>query len=474
MGGRLLPRLEGRDDLAVRCLTRRPEELRPRVSEETEVAGGDVLDLPSLVDALTNVDAAYYLVHSMGSSGDFETKDRRGAENLAEAARRTGVSRIVYLGGLGEDEELSRHLRSRQEVGRILRDSGVPTLELRASIVIGSGSLSFEMIRTLVERLPVMVTPRWVRTPAQPIAVEDLLDYLERSLDVELPASRVIDIGGADVVSYEGIMREYARQRGLGRVMVPVPVLSPRISSLWLGLVTPLYARVGKKLVTSLVHPTVVHGNDAAELFPDVEPMGVEAAIRRARDKEDREFARTRWSDALSAAGERTTRGGATFGTRRVDSRAVTVAVPPERAFARVLRIGGEVGWYHANLLWRLRGWLDLLVGGVGMRRGRRDPERLLVGDALDFWRVEDVEPPELLRLRAEMKVPGRAWLQFEVEPLGESGGARIRQTAEFDPHGLAGILYWYALYPIHAYVFRGMLRGIARTEEEADGPEWP
>lgn len=434
-----------------------------------------MLDPASLVDALRDVDAAYYLVHSMGSSGDFEAQDRRGAENFAEAARQAGVSRIVYLGGLGEDEELSRHLRSRQEVGRILRDSAVPTLELRASIVIGSGSLSFEMIRSLVERLPAMVTPRWVRTPAQPIAVEDLLDYLERSLDVDLPASRVVDIGGADVVSYEGIMRAYARQRGLRRVMVPVPVLSPRLSSLWLGLVTPLYARVGRKLVTSLVHTTVVRGEDAAELFPEVRPMGVEAAIRRARASEDRDFARTRWSDSLSAAGERTSWGGATFGTRRVDSRTVTVAVPPERAFLPVRRIGGETGWYHADLLWRLRGWLDLLVGGVGVRRGRRDPERLRAGDALDFWRVEAVEPPELLRLRAEMKVPGRAWLQFEIESLEEEAGqaaaaSRIRQTAEFDPHGLAGLLYWYALHPIHAYVFRGMLRGIARAAREEAG----
>jgi len=291
------------------------------VSEHTEVAGGDVLDRDSLVGAFEGVDTALYLVHSMGSTGDFEEQDRIGARHFADAARAAGTSRIVYLGGLGEDEDLSRHLRSRQEVGRILRESGVPTLELQASIVIGSGSLSFEMIRSLVERLPVMVTPEWVRTPAQPIAVEDLMAYLEAALDVPLPESRVVGVGGADVVSYGDIMREYGRQRGLRRLMIPVPVLSPRLSSLWLGLVTPLYARVGKKLVTSLVHPTVVRGGAAAELFPDVTPVGLEDAIRRARESEDREFARTRWSDALSAAGDTTSWGGATFRTRRVDSR---------------------------------------------------------------------------------------------------------------------------------------------------------
>lgn len=433
----------------------------------TEVADGDVLEPGSLAPALEGVDAAYYLVHSMGSKGDFEEQDRRGAENFAAAARAAGVRRLVYLGGLGEDEDLSRHLRSRQEVGRVLRDSGVPTLEFRASIVIGSGSFSYEMIRSLVERLPVMITPRWVRTPAQPIAVEDLLAYLEGALDVDLPASRVVGIGGADVVSYGGIMRAYARERGLRRVMIPVPVLSPRLSSLWLGLVTPVYARVGKKLVTSLVHPTVVRDEVAARLFPQIEPMGVEEAIGRALRNEDREFARTRWSDALSSGGRTGGWGGTSFRTRRVDSRVCAVPVRPERAFEPIRAIGGDTGWYHADALWTLRGFLDLLAGGVGVRRGRH-PERLAPGDALDFWRVEAIEPPELLRLRAEMKLPGRAWLQFEVEPA--EGGSRIRQTAIFDPHGLAGLAYWYALYPVHAYVFRGMLRGIARAAVSPPG----
>ena len=473
VGGRLLPRLAARDDLRVRCLARRPDELRARVPAGVEVVGGDVLEPDTLPPALEHVDVAYYLIHSMGATGDFEAKDRRAAENFGTAAREAGVGRLVYLGGLGRGDDLSRHLRSRQEVGRVLRASGVETLELRASIVIGAGSLSFEMIRALVERLPVMITPSWVRTPAQPIAVEDVLAYLEGALDVELDGSEVVGIGGADAVSYGGIMEAYADQRGLTRWMIPVPVLTPRLSSLWLGLVTPLYARVGRKLATSLVHETVVTDDRARELFAGIEPMGVEEAIRRARREEDRSFARTRWSDALSAAGSADARstvgwGGAALGTRRVDSRSVWVDAPPREAFRPVRRIGGDRGWYFADALWRLRGFLDLLAGGVGVRRGRPDPERLRPGDALDFWRVEEVEPPRLLRLRAEMRLPGRAWLQFEVEPA--DGGAEIRQTAIFDPRGLTGLLYWYGLYPVHAWIFRGMLRGVARRAER-EGP---
>jgi len=462
VGGRLLPELEARSDVRVRCLSRRPESLRGRVDDETEVVAGDLLEPESLGPALRDVDAAYYLVHSMGEGQEFEEMDRRAAENFAEAARAADVRRIVYLGGLGEGSDLSRHLRSRQEVGRILRESGVPTLEFRASIVIGSGSLSYEMIRTLVERLPVMLLPRWVRKKAQPIAIEDVLAYLLGALDGPADESRVYQIGGADRVSYEGIMREYARQRGLRRLMIPVPVLTPWLSALWLGLVTPLYSRIGRKLATSLVHETVVTDHSAEERF-GVEPRGIEEAIRRARNHEDREFAATRWSDALSAGGEPSTWGGQRFGTRVVDSRTGEVSVAPDRAFAPIRRIGGETGWYFGDVLWSLRGLLDDLAGGVGLRRGRRDPEHVEPGDTVDFWRVERIEPDRLLRLRAEMRLPGRAWLQFEVEPSADGDGSVIRQTAVFDPRGLAGLLYWYGLYPIHSLVFRGMLRGICR-----------
>lgn len=461
VGGRLLRRLEERG-VPLRCLARRPEVLAARVGPAAEVVGGDVLDRGSLDRALAGVHTAYYLVHSMGAAGSFEEADRAAAEHFGQAARTAGVRRIIYLGGLGsEEEELSAHLRSRQEVGQVLRASGVPVLEFRASIVIGSGSLSFEMIRSLVERLPVMVTPRWVTVPAQPIAIDDLLEYLVAALDVPLAGSRVFEIGGADRVSYGDLMGVYARHRSLRRLMIPVPVLTPYLSSLWLGLVTPLYARIGRKLIESIVHPTVVRDHAALEAFP-VRPMGVDEAVRRALASEEREFAATRWSDALSSAGEPQAWGGVQFGSRLVDSRTTVVAVSPAQAFAPIEGIGGAAGWYAWNWLWRLRGFLDLVAGGVGMRRGRPSATGLRVGDTVDFWRVEALEPDRLLRLAAEMKLPGRAWLEFEVREDG--GGTTIRQTALFDPVGLLGRAYWYALYPVHQVVFAGMLRGIARA----------
>lgn len=460
VGGRLRSRLE-RGGRRLRLMTRRPRQLAPRVARTTEVVGGDVQDSASLAAALEGVHTAYYMVHSMAAGTDYREADRRGAEAFGAAARAAGVARIVYLGGLGAEERLSGHLHSRQEVGRVLAASGVPTLELRASIIIGSGSTSFEMIRALVDRLPVMVTPRWVGTMTQPIAIEDVLAYLVEAADLDLPDSRVVEIGGADRVSYGELMREYARQRGLRRLMVPVPVLTPRLSSLWLGLVTPVYARVGRELVEGLRNETVVRDPSAQELF-GVRPRGAREAIARALVNEDREFAATRWSDALSSGPGPRPFGGTSVGSRLVDSRTARVPVPPDRAFAPIRRIGGRQGWYYGNALWRLRGLLDLPFGGAGTRRGRRDPDRLLPGDTVDFWRVEEFEPDRRLRLSAEMTLPGRAWLQFEVEPNGS--GSVIRQTAIFDPVGVLGRLYWYAIWPVHGAVFRGMVRGIARA----------
>ncbi len=459
VGGRLLRELEAQGR-RVRCLARRPEFLEPRVALSTQLAKGDVLDPPSLRVALEGVHTAYYLVHSMASGGAFEEADRQAAQNFAEAAREAGARRIIYLGGLGSGPHLSPHLASRQEVGRVLRESGVPTIEFRASIVIGSGSLSFEMIRALVDRLPVMITPRWVRIMAQPIAIEDVVAYLVAALDAEVEGGIVLEIGGADRVSYQDIMLEYARQRGLNRLMIPVPVLTPRLSSLWLGLVTPVYAGIGRTLVDSISNETLVTDDLAMRVF-DVRPRGIEAAIERALRNEDREFAETRWSDALSSRRVAREWGGARFGSRLVDSRSARVACPSAEAFRPIRRIGGDTGWYYGNWLWRVRGFLDLLVGGAGLRRGRRSPESLLPGDTVDFWRVEAVEPDRLLRLSSEMKVPGRAWLQFEVT-AGDSGSL-ISQTAIFDPVGLMGLSYWYALYPLHSLVFAGMLRGIVK-----------
>jgi len=465
VGGRLWRRLHAAG-YHVRCMARNPERLADRTEPGVEIVAGDVGDPDSLRAALAGVDSAFYLVHSMGSSASFVAQDREGARNFGAAASAAGVRRIVYLGGLARDDgQLSPHLSSRHEVGRILAASGVPTIELRASIVLGSGSLSFEMIRALVERLPAMITPRWVAVEAQPIAIDDLLQYLLESLDLPA-ASKVFEIGGADRASYGELMREYARQRGLRRVMVPVPVLTPRLSSLWLGLVTPLYARVGKKLIESIEHPSVVGDDSAAQVF-GVRPRGVRDAIAAALQAEEREFAVTTWFDAYSSAGEQRSYAGVQFRNRLLDARSMKVEAGPAAAFAPIRRIGGDNGWYAFQFLWQARGLLDLLVGGVGMRRRRRDAGQLQVGDALDFWRVERCETDRLLLLRAEMKVPGRAWLEFKVDPDGE--GSVIHQTAVYDPEGLFGLLYWYVLYPAHYLVFRGMLRGIAERAASVD-----
>ncbi len=468
VGGRLLRALEQRG-LRVRCLARKPEFLRPRVSPATEIVTGDVLDPASLAAALKDVRVAYYLVHSMGAAGSFEEKDREAARNFGAAAKESGVERIIYLGGLGDETaSLSPHLKSRHEVGKVLRASGVPVLEFRASIVIGSGSLSFEMIRSLVDRLPFMITPKWVTVPAQPIAIRDLISYLMAALDLPVSKYGVYEIGGADQVSYADIMRAFAQHRGMKLRMIPVPVLTPFVSSLWLGLVTPLYARVGRKLIESIVHSTVVRDDAALRAF-DVRPVGMNEAIQQALTNEDQEFAATRWSDALSSSGERPSWGGVRFGSRLVDSRTARVAKPPSVAFRPVERIGGETGWYAYNWLWRLRGFLDLLVGGIGVRRGRPGGATLRIGDTLDFWRVEAFEPPHRLRLAAEMKVPGRAWLEFEV--TGDESGSTVRQTAIFDPVGVFGRAYWYTLYPVHQLVFGGMLRGVVRAAERESAP---
>ena len=460
VGGRLLRALEERG-INLRCMARLPEVLKSRVAKTTEIVQGDALLPDTLISALEGVDTAYYLVHSMGSAGDFEEQDRLAALNFAEAAKIAGVRRMIYLGGLGRDDELSRHLSSRQEVGQILRDSGVLTIEFRASIIIGSGSLSFEMIRALVEKLPVMITPRWVRVKAQPIAIEDVLSYLSEALDLETESSRIFEIGGPDQVSYEELMKEYAYQKGLRRWVIPVPVLTPRLSSLWLGLVTPVFARIGKKLLNSVKNTTIVEDQTALKVFK-CRPRGISQAMREALSNEDRDFAETRWSDALSSKGRERAFGGVRFGSRIVASHRATIQCSPSEAFHPIQRIGGGNGWYFANWLWQIRGFMDLLAGGVGVRRGRRQPVAVATGDAIDFWRVEAYIPDRLLRLKAEMKVPGRAWLQFEVEPSGE--GSVIRQTAIFDPLGVWGLLYWYALYPIHQIIFSGMLRGILRA----------
>ena len=446
IGSRLLESFEEAGQ-RVRCLARRPAALSGR-RDSTEVVQGDCLDPSSLERAFQGVHTAYYLVHSMAAGSSFAALDRRAAENFAGAAARAGVKQIVYLGGLADDRAaLSTHLQSRAETGALLRASGVPVLEFRASIVIGANSLSFEMIRGLVERLPVMICPRWVNTPTQPIAVDDVIAYLRAALDGPVAQSTVVEIGGPDVVSYGDIMRAYARLRGLRRLLVPVPVLTPRLSGLWLALVTPAQAQIGRALVEGLRNPTLVRSPAARERFPIV-PMPLADALRIAADD----------------------RSGATWKT---DSRSVDVDVPPEQAFAPIRRIGGTTGWYFGNLLWALRGAMDRLVGGVGMGRGRRNADDCQAGDVIDGWTVEAFEANRLLRLSADMRLPGRAWLEFEVTPL-DAGRSRIRQTALFDPRGLLGRAYWYAVLPVHAVMFRGMLRHLAARAEGAYLPAPP
>jgi uncharacterized protein YbjT (DUF2867 family) len=444
----------------LRCLTRRPDALRDRVGPDTDVVEGDVLDRGSLDTAFQGIHTAYYLVHSMGGDGDFEELDRRAALNFAEAARAAGVAQIVYLGGLGDDADLSPHLASRHEVGRLLRDHGVPTVELRASIVIGSGSASFETVRALVEHLPVIVAPRWVETLAQPIAIEDVIEYLLAAIEFERPVDAIYEIGGTDQVTYADVMREYARQRGLRRRVLRTMLITPRASRMFLGLLTPVYGRVAAAMVDSLRNETIVTSPPAHAAFT-ARQRGLSAAIERALVKEDQEFAETHWSDALPS--QRPLRwGGLPVGPRLVASRVVHVEHRPEEAFATIQRIGGSTGWYAANWFWRLRGFIDTLHGGVGLRRGRRDPHDLRVGDTVDFWRVERLEPGRLLRLAAEMKIPGRLWLQFEVDPAEHD--SVVRQTTVFDPAGCLGLAYWYLLYPIHHRVFGRMLRGIQQA----------
>ena len=461
IGGRLVPVLENLG-YNVRCLARNSESLNKKVGPKTQVYSGDMLDPETLGPALKDIHAVFYLVHSMGSTKDFAQLDRTAAFNFARSAKSNNIKKIIYLGGLGEKgEKLSPHLNSRHEVGDILRSSGIQVIELRASVIIGSGSLSFELIRSLVERLPIMITPRWVSTPAQPIAINDVLTYLVESIKITSEGHITAEIGGSEITSYGGLMKEYARQRGLKRLMISVPVLTPRLSSLWLGLITPVYARIGRKLIDSMRYPSVVIRTAELKNF-SVAPVGIYTAISDAMVHEDNNLAQTRWSDAQSSSGYIKQWGGVRFGRRLLDVRSVTVPVDEKRAFEPIMCIGGRRGWYYGNWLWKIRGFIDLTVGGVGVRRGRSNDNLINVGDTIDWWRVEAYEPNRRVRLIAEMKVPGRAWLEFEVVKTEDE--CMITQTAIFDPVGIAGILYWYSLYPLHQLVFSGMLNNIKKN----------
>ncbi len=464
IGGRLVPRLLERGR-RVRCLVRDASRLEGRRWRgDVEVVTGDVLRPGGVEAALRGTLEAYYLVHSLASGPGFHARDLAAAERFGTTAREAGVRRIVYLGGLAaESADLSEHLRSRQQTGEALRAGGVPVTEFRAGVIVGAGSISFEMIRYLTERVPVMICPRWVYTRTQPIGIRDVLDYLVAALEVPASAGRIVEIGGAEVVTYGEMMTTYAAVRGLHRWMVPVPVLTPRLSSYWVNLVTPIPAAIARPLIEGLRNENVVRDPAARELFPDVRPAGYRTSVERALARLQASDVETAWSDALS-----TSQGDSPPATLTVregmilERRQKPVAAPPERVFRVFSGLGGRRGWLYMNWAWALRGFLDQMLGGVGLRRGRRDPDEVRAGDALDFWRVEAVEPGRLLRLRAEMKVPGRAWLEFRVVPRGD-GGSVLSQVAFFAPRGLFGWLYWYALYPVHGFIFGGLIDRIAR-----------
>jgi uncharacterized protein YbjT (DUF2867 family) len=467
VGGRLAPALitAGHD---VVCLARDPSKFDGIPwSDKATVVRGDVLEEATLGAAVEGIETIYYLVHSIGAGGDFSDIDRQAATNVVAAAERAGVKRIIYLGGIvpPDAEVSSKHLASRAEVGQIFLDAAIPAVVLQAGVIIGSGSASFEMLRYLTERLPAMVTPRWVDSRVAPIAVRDVLRFLVAALDLPPDTNRRFDIAGPDVLTYRDMMHRYAKVAGLRRrLIVPIPVLTPRLSSHWVNIVTPVPRAIARPLVESLRNSVVPREHDLQHLT-GIEPIGYDEAVRLALRKVQGGLVETRWSDASwpkapsdPLPSDPTWSGG----DIELDERDRHVDALPADLWRVVEGIGGERGWYSFPLAWAVRGFLDRLIGGVGLRRGRRDPDHLHVGEALDFWRVEALERGHILRLRAEMRLPGLAWLEFRVEPDGN--GSRIFQRAIFRPRGIAGKLYWWSVWPFHGIVFEGMMRNMART----------
>jgi len=460
VGGKLLPKLV-QSGHEVTCMVRDASRFNPDL-RGAQVVEADVLHPGTLPSALQGIEVAYYLIHSMGGGVEgFAERDRRAARNFAVAAKQAGVQRVIYLGGLtSRNSPVSLHLKSRQETGVVLRESGPPVTEFRAGIIVGNGSLSFEIIRCLTERLPVMICPRWVMTRTQPIAISDVLDYLVAALDVPESAGEIVEIGGASVETYRSMMLTYARIRGLKRWLLRVPVLTPRLSSYWLNLVTPFPAAITRPLIEGLRTEVVCGDDRAAKLFPGIIPMRYGAAVE----------------EAVSGTGpDRSIHQMISRDTRHIalrrqgyicDVRQLHIKAPAAHVFGVLQGLGGKSGWLYANALWQLRGWIDRLMGGIGMSRGRTGGATLQAGDAVDFWRVEDIVPGERISLRAEMKLPGRAWLQFAL--VAESRDRTLLSCyAWFEPRGLAGELYWALLYPIHVLIFRGMVKAIARQSED-------
>lgn len=462
IGGRLVPRLLEQGH-SVRVLVRDPPKVHDRNWKSVDVYTGDLYRPDSLPGAFHGIDIVYYLAHAMASGKkSFEQFDRSAAWHVMTLSQINNVKRIIYLGGLGKrSEKQSPHLRSRHEVGDILRAGSVPVTELRAAIIIGSGSSSFEIIHHLVNRLPVMICPKWIYVKTQPIAIRDVLQYLIECIDNNHTAGKTYDIGGPDILTYGEMMLTIARTLGLKRYLIPVPVLTPTLSSYWVNLVTPAPSRIARVLIESLRHETICENTEAHDDF-SVTPIGFEEAVQRAFKKVSQNEIETAWTDASPVIMQSSVDPSHLL----QDTQTVTVDAPADAVFSVVTSLGGNRGWLYADSLWKIRGFIDKQIGGVGLRRGRRHPTQLSTGDALDFWRVEEYIPMKRIVLRAEMKVWGSAWLEFKTETVNESRSI-LTQTARYYPKGLSGLLYWYAVYPVHVYVFRGMARAIGRCAEK-------
>lgn len=474
VGGRLVCKLL-ESGYRVRAASRSIKKLKTRLwanHPDVELCAVDVMDLEQLKTETQDIDVVYYLVHSMNPSHkDFVKTDRLAAENLVAATESNHVGRIIYLGGLGEETPtLSKHLRSRMEVGQILQDGQVPVTILRAGVILGSGSASFEILRYLVERLPVMITPRWVETPCQPIAIVNVLTYLEECLENLETVGRTFDIGGPDVINYRLLMQTYAKVAGLNRrFIIPVPVFSPKLSSYWISLITPVPAYIARPLAEGLKNPVICKNHDIETLIPQ-KLYTCEEAIAKALDRVKQHQVETHWTDAGVVADPELVNPGDpqwAGGTGYQDQKEILVKATPEALWEPIIQLGGENGYYSMNFLWQLRGLLDLLFGGYGYGRGRRHPYEIKVGDALDCWRVVEVDRPKELLLKAEMKLPGLAMMRFHLEEISP-GVTKLTQSAYFAPRGLVGMMYWWLVTPLHHLVFTSMLKGIVKASGKA------
>ncbi|QPC82184.1 SDR family oxidoreductase [Phototrophicus methaneseepsis] len=470
IGGRLIPHLL-KSGYRVRVMSRNVRHLQGRSwQNKVDVVEADVLRPDTLATALEGVDIAYYLIHSISARANFAQRDAQAANNFGNAAKQASVDQIIYLGGLGQERDgLSDHLASRQEVGAILKQHVPNTTEFRAAMVIGAGSLSFEMMRYLTQRLPIMLCPSWLYTRTQPIAVRDVLSYLVAAAATPASKGEIIEIGGQDILTYRDMMARFARLRGLRRYMIPMPVLAPHFSGLWVHLTTPISYDIAQPLINSLSNEMVVTDNKAHRIFTGISPLSTEEALLRALDELDAQEVETTWTDSMAATW--VTDEPYTFIEERgmfIEARNRTVKATPEKIFSTFSAIGGQQGWLYLDWLWRARGYMDRFVGGPGYRFGRRNPASLRVGDVLDFWRVEAIDPNRMLLLRAEMRLPGRGWLRFAIEPH-KDGTSTLTQTAYYAPKGLFGFIYWYALFIAHKFIFDGMINQLVSLSESEE-----